>query len=107
MSMICPPRATIETTVDDLPEALAAAGFRSGERVRIQVEYLDEDDRLPPGISLIETEDRKIFTGVTTETAEAVIRAAGIKDGERFSIRLQRKGGELELKLCREREGIV
>lgn len=43
MSMSRPPRVTIETTVENIPEAMLEAGFRPGQQVRIQVEYIDVD----------------------------------------------------------------
>ena len=93
MSQKPPLKATIMADLDNLPDALAAAGFRPGDRVRALVEYLDEESVLPPGVSLIEVEGQTILTGVTIETAADALRAIGIGEDKKFTLIL-RQGGD-------------
>lgn len=89
MSMSLPSRATIETTVENIPDAILEAGFRPGQQLRIQVEYIDDDEDTPPGFVLIESHGKRILSGVTMDTMPQAIRKLALRAGQKFSIRVE------------------
>lgn len=78
--------ATIEATVDNLLEAVLKAGFEPGQRVRINVEYVDEAESSPFGFALIERDGERMLSGVTLETLPHALKMLGIGPEETFSL---------------------
>lgn len=89
-AMSLPLRATIETTVQNIPEAILEAGFRPGHQLRIQVEYVDDDEDTPPGFVLIESDGKRMLSGVTLEILPQALKKLGIGPDETFSIIVRR-----------------
>ncbi|AVM73375.1 hypothetical protein [Magnetospirillum gryphiswaldense] len=85
-----PFRATIETTVENIPDAILEAGFRPGQQIRIQVEYIDDDEDTPPGFVLIESNGKRMLSGVTLETLQQSLKKLGIGPDEAFSVIVRR-----------------
>jgi hypothetical protein len=88
--MSYPLRATIETTVENIREAILEAGFRPGHQLRIQVEYIDDDEDTPPGFVLIESDGKRMLSGVTLEILPQALKKLGIGADETFSIIVRR-----------------
>ena len=88
--MSLPLRATIETTVENIPDAIREAGFRPGQQLRIQVEYMDDDEETPPAFVLIEIDGERRLSGVTLETLPQALKKLGIGSDETFSIIVRR-----------------
>lgn len=90
-TMLPPPlRATIETTVENVPAAILEAGFRPGHQLRIQVESIDDDEDTPPGFVLIESDGKRMLSGVTLEILPQALKKLGIGPDETFSIIVRR-----------------
>lgn len=93
MSTNRPQQATIETSVEGILDAVLEAGFEPGRRVRVQVEYIEEDGDMPPGFVLIESGDKRTLSGVTLETMPQAMRKLGIGPDETFSIIVRSEAG--------------
>jgi len=84
-------QATIETDVDGIFDAVLKAGFLPGQRVRVDIEYVEDDGDTPSGFVLVETAGKRVLHGVTLETMPQAIRKLGIRPDQTFSIIVERE----------------